>query len=640
MSKYLKYKGIWITASALLVGLVVWFITHRGGSTMLETPMFTVQKGTLQINVLQGGEIRALKNYEVKSEIELPTKILSLINEGFRITDKDIKEGKVLVELDSADIKDKINTQEIEFQNAIAAYIDADEQRAIQQSDNLSLLKEAEQTMRFALMDFERYVGKKAAQGILKERHVPYNLQSLDEHQDKLQAAFNALQESSGLSAPKEDAEDVKSAGKGDDLQAAVLETILDKAETSEKAGKPDMSLLNESDKMEQPHVDFLAFLKRNEIGDGEAQQKLRSLENDCLIHRSELGLAKQNLEASQKLAQKSFITKTTLETDTVNYDKIKLTVDASDTALDLFNKYEFPKQAELYLSAYEEALNKLQRTIRANRARMAQAESKYVTAKSRHEITLSRKNDLERQKKACVIRAVEPGLVAYGAHDQNSSYRSSDAIEEGAAVRFRQTILNIPNMEQMGVKVSVHESQIKKVRIGQQCRITVDAEPGKTLEGSVAEMAVLPDSSSSRYTPNLKVYITLVAIKGTHEWLKPGMNAKVEIIVNQLDDILYVPVQSIEVENDRYFTYISNGTKLERREIVTGSFNDEFIEVKSGIKVGDQVALAIPKRTFLDGSEALPSAPKPKEKGVSAPRKGLVENEPAGETAKVLSLK
>jgi multidrug efflux pump subunit AcrA (membrane-fusion protein) len=181
--------------------------------------------------------------------------------------------------------------------------------------------------------------------------------------------------------------------------------------------------------------------------------------------------------------------------------------------------------------------------------------------------------------------------------------------------------------MSAMSVSVSVHESQVKKVHLGQPCRVTVDAEPGKTLDGVVAQVAVLPDSTSSRYTPNLKVYPAVIHITGVHDWLKPGMNAKVEIIVNQLDDILYVPVQSIEVENDHYFTYVKDSGGLQRREVKTGQFNDEFIEITGGLALGEEVALALPKRQNLESNpEPTPAGPGKKKdsKGPAKEKKGL----------------
>jgi HlyD family secretion protein len=203
-----------------------------------------------------------------------------------------------------------------------------------------------------------------------------------------------------------------------------------------------------------------------------------------------------------------------------------------------LFKKYEFNKQCSTLIAAYREALNKLQRTIRSNRSRMAQAETRFMTAKRRYEMELTQREGLEHQLKACVIKAAQPGLVAYGDLNAGSNYNYNYPIEEGATVRLRQTMLTIPDMSQMGVKVNVHESQIKKVRIGQPVKVRVDAEPGKELDGRVAELAILPDSSSSRYTPNLKVYPCIIHINGYHPWMKPGMNAKVEIIVDQLADV------------------------------------------------------------------------------------------------------
>jgi RND family efflux transporter MFP subunit len=294
--------------------------------------------------------------------------------------------------------------------------------------------------------------------------------------------------------------------------------------------------------------------------------------------------------------------------------------VRTAETQLDLFKKYEFPKQCELLLSSYREALNKLRRIVRANRSKMAQAESKFQTAKRRYDMELAKKEDLERQLNACTIVATTSGLVAYG--DLNNTSFNKETIEEGATIRLRQTILTIPDMNRMGVSIKVHESQVKKVRVGQPVLVQVDAEPGKILQGTVAELAVLPDSSSSRYTPNLKVYPCAVHIEGTHPWLKPGMNAKVEIIVEQLADVLYVPVQSIEVENDVHYCYVNEGGKLERREVATGSFNDDFIVVRQGLTAGDRVALALPKRSAAGGPAAPTnnnSAPSPSEASTAA---------------------
>ena len=597
MKKGKSNKGI-IIAGVSVLAVIVWWSMSGGGTKAEKVPTFIVQRGPLEINVLQGGEIRALQNNEVKSEIEIPTKILSLIPEGYLITETDIKDGKVLIELDSTDLKTKIETHEIDFQTTVSNYIDADENREIQRSENQTLVRDTKQVAIFALMDFEKYLGREVTGAILTTAGLPPDVEAFEKYADVLESQANTPVNS---------------------------EAAIAKRGAPPKPGAAKKSV---APAPESEMINFAPFLEQKAQSDGEAQQKLRQLEDDLLLHRSELALAKQKVESSKRLAEKKFVTAALLENDQVSFDKVQLSVKTSETALALFKKYEFSKQCATYLAAYREALNKLQRTIRANRSRMAQAETKFSTAKRRYEMELAQRENLELQLKACVIKAPQPGLVAYGDLNASSSYNYNNSIEEGATVRLRQTLLTIPDMSQMGVRVNVHESQIKKVRIGQPVKVRVDAEPGKELDGRVAELAVLPDSSSSRYTPNLKVYPCTIHIDGYHPWMKPGMNAKVEIIVNQLADVLYVPVQSIEVEQDHHYCYISNNGALERRQISTGLFNDEFIEVRDGLQGGEAVALALPKKADADMGgpgkpehEATPKAKpsKPKEKAAVA---------------------
>jgi len=564
----------WLTGVAAVAALIaIYLFFGRGTAAVKEVPVFTAQKGPLQISVLQGGEIRALQNLEIKSEIETPTKILSIIPEGYVVTEEDVKDGKVLVELDNSDIKQRIVDHEIQFQTTVAAYIEADEQRDIQRSDNLSMFRETKEAALFALMDFEKYLGKQAAAGILKSAGLPESVNAFDAFITATEAASNApvLRSLDGRDKSKSPA--------GGDAAA--------KPAPKKSAG--------------HERVNFISFLKEDALEDGDAQQKLRQLGDELLLHKAEVAVAEQTYESSARLEAKKFITATALKNDEVNLEKAKLAVKTAETSLDLFKKYEFPKECETRLGNYREVLDKVERTVRSNRARMAQSESKFSTAKRRYEVELEKKEDLERQLKACVIKATQPGIVAYGDLNASASARYNESIEEGSSVRLRQTILTIPDMSQMGAHVNVHESQVKKVKLGQRVLVRVDAEPGKVLDAQVAELALLPDSTSTRYTPNVKVYPCTIHIQGTHDWLKPGMNAKVDIIVDDLDDVLFVPVQSIEVENDHHFCYVSTGSKLERREITTGLFNDEFIEVRSGLDVGEAVALALPQKSMLD---------------------------------------
>jgi multidrug efflux pump subunit AcrA (membrane-fusion protein) len=114
-------------------------------------------------------------------------------------------------------------------------------------------------------------------------------------------------------------------------------------------------------------------------------------------------------------------------------------------------------------------------------------------------------------------------------------------------------------------------------------------------LTGEVTKVGVLPDSANRWMSPDLKVYLTTITIDGNYNWVKPGMSAKVEILVNKLDDVVYIPVQAVSPDGAKQICYVSGGFKPERREVQVGDFSDEFIEVKNGVKEGERVLLRLP---------------------------------------------
>lgn len=373
----------WTIVGVLTLGVVAWMTLSGGGKTSEEVPTFVAQLGPLQVDVLQGGEIQALHNHEVKSEIEIPTKILNIIPEGYLVTEDDVKDGKVLVELDSSDLKTRIQDHEIEFQTTVATYIDADEGREIQRSENQSLVRDMKEAGVFALMDFEKYLGRTLTGHILADASLPSTGEDLDKFVAMLDTQANT---------PLKQA-DMKASGTPDPKA------------TKTAATKKTVKTVSE-------RIDFSPFLEGQSSGDGEAQQKLRQLEDELLLRRSELSVAKQKVEASERLSSRGFISKTQLENDQVTFEKVSLSVKTAETQLSLFKKYEFSKQCALLLSAYRESLTRLERTVRANRSKMAQAETRYQTSKRRYEMELSKTENLELQLKACTIKATQPGLV------------------------------------------------------------------------------------------------------------------------------------------------------------------------------------------------------------------------------------
>jgi len=309
------------------------------------------------------------------------------------------------------------------------------------------------------------------------------------------------------------------------------------------------------------------------------------------------LGQAKATLEGTRRLFDKGFVTKIDQEHDEIAYENARLKVQTAETARDLFFKYEFSKSAEESLSKYAEALRELDRARKAAVSKLAQADAKLKSAQGNYNVQIRQTKDFNEQLEKCVMRAKKTGLIVYGGGgDEMYYYGNQEPIREGATVRERQTIITIPDMTKMSVKVKIHESYIKKIRKGEKVRITIDAFPDQVLDGEVSKVGVLPDSQNRWMNPDLKVYLTTIAINGTFDWIKPGMSAKVEILVDHLDNVVYVPIQAVAPSEGKQVCHVVSGLKSDRREVEIGQFNDEFIEIKSGLKEGEKVLLHPPE--------------------------------------------
>jgi HlyD family secretion protein len=567
-----------------------WFRASRSSSTQALT--FAARRGPLDITVLEGGSLQALESQEIKCEVRVGyqgTKILRIVEEGYLVTDEDVKTNKVLCELDSSELQKQIVQQEIQYQSAMASLTDAQQNYEIQLGQNESDIKTAEQKARFARMDFDKLLGDTVTLKILSELGLDQVFAAASTNDYK---ATTHAESAVGNGAP------------GSPGGAKVQKTGVVEAEPPAPEVAPRII------------IDFSKFADIEVLGDGEAKQKLRKLEDDLQVAQKELGQATTALEGTHRLFAKGFVPRTEVTRDEISHESSRLKVQTAETARALYLKYEFNKSAEEALSKYVEAVREQDKARRVAISKLAQARARLNSAKGQYDVQSRQRQDLNEQLEKCTLPAKKSGLVVYGGGgDQMVYYGNQEPIREGATVRERQAIITIPDLSRMSVNVKIHESYIKKVKKGLKARITVDAFPDEVLTGEITKVGVLPDSQNRWMSPDLKVYLTTITIDGTHEWVKPGMSAKVEILVNKLEDVVYVPLQAVSPDNGKQICFVAGGFKPERREVQIGEFTDEFIEIKNGLKEGEQVLLRLPDgvETNRREKEQLPAEEKEK---------------------------
>jgi RND family efflux transporter MFP subunit len=629
--KFVRRQPRWrlIVAGVILLLALGWWWRGHGGSGA-SVPTFAARRGPLEINVLEGGSLQALESQEVKCEVRVGyqgTKILRIVDEGYLVTEDDVKNGKLLVELDSSDLEKQIAQQEIQYQQAAASLIDAQQNYEIQLNQNQSDIKAAEQKARFARMDFDKFLGSTVTEKIIQDYGLDKILlnASTDNVEQTSHAALAGLEKLADSppvrTAVTNNVTNLVASAPPNAPSANTVAAGNVPATNSPVSGPVVLSGTNLPAAGAEPAVfptgliDFTKYANIDVLGDGEAKQKLRKFEDDLQSAQKELGQARATLEGTRRLYEKQFVAKTELVRDQLIQDSAELKVQTAETDRALYLKYDFPKTAEKSLSDYTEAVRELDKARRVAISKLAQAQAKLKSAQGQHEVQTRQRKDLNEQLAKCTIRAQKSGLVVYGGGGDNY-YGNQEPIREGATVRERQAIITIPDMTRMSVSVKIHESYIQKIKKGQKARITVDAFSDTILEGEVTKVGLLPDSQNRWMNPDLKVYNTTIAINGTYDWVRPGMSAKVEILVNKLNDVVYIPVQTVMPDGGKQFCYVAGAFKPEQREVEVGDFNDEFIEIRRGLKEGEKVLLRLPDGVERGGSDSKTTPPETKPDG------------------------
>lgn len=366
------------------------------------------------------------------------------------------------------------------------------------------------------------------------------------------------------------------------------LRKYLGEATAAKAVGKYDPN--------EQSKFDVTTLINDpNQLG-GASLQQLRDLGSEITLAEQELKQALIDLDWTRKLYEKQYESRSELETAELSADRLKIRWDQAKTALDLFIRYEFPKEAERLFSEYLEAERQLERVHAQARSKLAQAQARLKSMEASYTLNKERLEKLRQQLMACTVKATAPGLVIYASSNRGRFGGSRTYIAVGEEIRERELIMTITDAEEKDVDVKVHETNIDKVRIGQPVRIIVDAQPDRVFFGAVKKISQLPDPASFFGNPDLKVYTTEVSIENIGSQIKPGMSARVEIVIAELQNVLSIPVQSVANREGRKVCFVAGAGGSKEIPIKTGAFNDRFIQVLDGISDGQRVLLNPPR--------------------------------------------
>lgn len=492
-------QPVWVVLLVTSLGGALWWGLGRTGWLYRESAAAvrgaTVQRGPLRISVVERGNLKAADSLVLKSEIEGNTTILKLVAEGTLVA-----EGDLLCELDVTALIDKRFQQDIAARNANASFVKSKQNYEIQESQNDSDVKRAEQALRFAEIDLRKFQ-------------------------------------------------------------------------------------------------------------EGERSAKSAEADEAIKLGEEEFIRAGEKLDWSLKLNEKGFLTGTELEADRLSLSRAKIQLEQKKRDKDLLERFQLPRDEAELVSKLEEAERELVRVKLQAAARIVDYEADRSTNEAKLALEREKLSKLETQISKSKIHAPRAGMVVYAIEEGGNRYGSSTPIKEGAQVRERQDILTIPSAAGMIAQVSLHESVLKQIEPGQSATIKVDALAEREFRGRVKFVAPMADQTSFWANPNLRVYRTEVSVEETVAEMRPGMSCAIEILVEEIHDTLFVPVQSIFRRGEENLAFVERGGAHEERRVEVGRYNDRWVQVLAGLAEGEVVLLA-PPASFSREVEESPEEP------------------------------
>jgi membrane fusion protein (multidrug efflux system) len=155
-----------------------------------------------------------------------------------------------------------------------------------------------------------------------------------------------------------------------------------------------------------------------------------------------------------------------------------------------------------------------------------------------------------------------------------------------GSFVKAGNAIVGLHQVDPLHLDFSLPQQEVSRLRVGQPVRFTVVGLP-ETFQGQVT--SIDPALAAGSRTVQLQATVPNHALR-----LKPGMFARVRLIVGTVPQALFVPMQALTAEGqvDQVWV-VGPEEKAERRTVEVGTFQDNWVHIRSGLTPQDRVVTA-----------------------------------------------
>lgn len=293
--------------------------------------------------------------------------------------------------------------------------------------------------------------------------------------------------------------------------------------------------------------------------------------------------------QAESQVEQASLDSALTLSQARDNIINLEYNLEERQIAVDQ-SQYESPavqRQAVIELDRANRQLEQEKRNYE-NRVAQAKAQIREVEADLREEeIQVEKIRSLMQE---FTVMAPANGMIIYRRN------RDGSKVGEGSEISsWDPVVAELPDFSTMESVTYVNEVDVQKVRTNQEVEIELDAIQNKSLSGTVTDVANIGEQRSGS---NSKVYEVIVEVAESDSVLRPAMTTSNRIIVNELEDVMFIPLETVHVQDSTSFVFKQSGLSPVMQQVDLGIMNENEVVVHRGLTLDDVIYLSVPSDT------------------------------------------
>jgi HlyD family secretion protein len=305
---------------------------------------------------------------------------------------------------------------------------------------------------------------------------------------------------------------------------------------------------------------------------------------------------AKTTLRWSETLRKEKYLSETELLADQLAALKGENNLKVTQNDLEFLEKYTRQRKIDQFESDVKQAKMALDRACAKKNANDVQAKADMEAKEQVYKREVAKLDKIDQQIDKATIVSPTDGMVVYATSSRGDFGREDRRpLADGVTVFERQELIYIPKSASSVAEVDVHEASLDKVRPGLPAVVTVDAIPDKKFMGTVARIAPLPNAQRMWMNPDLKIYTTNINLETDDPGLRSGMSCKADIVVEQYQDVVYIPLQAVIRVKGQPTVYVVNDGELEERTVEIGLDNNTYVVITKGLSEGEVVLMTPP---------------------------------------------